>query len=97
MSSGVALGVLMALSLLAAVKVCVIQSDDIIWYSGICRCLDGNVYLWDRNGESLLETLSGHGGGSVNTVAWSPNNHSLASCSDDHTIRIWEIPSSGSA
>ena len=51
---------------------------------------DGNVYVWGRESGVLLEVLSCHGAGSVNSVAWSPKNERmLASCSDK-TIRIWE-------
>lgn len=54
---------------------------------------DGNVYVWHRESGTLLEVLPGHGQGSVNSVAWHPHNDRLfASCSDDHTIRIWEAP-----
>ena len=53
--------------------------------------LDGNVYIWHRETGFLLEVLTGHGEGSVNAVAWNPTNERMfASCSDDHSIRIWE-------
>lgn len=55
--------------------------------------LDGNVYIWHRETAMLLEKLEGHGSGSVNSVVWNPRNERMfATCSDDHTVRIWEAP-----
>ncbi|KAF9246442.1 WD40-repeat-containing domain protein [Melanogaster broomeanus] len=52
---------------------------------------DRNVCVWRRD-TGILEVLPGHGMGSVNSVAWNPQNERMfASCSDDCTIRIWEL------
>ena len=49
------------------------------------------MYVWHRDTGALLENMKGHGFGSVNSVAWNPRDgNMLASCSDDHSIYIWE-------
>ncbi|CAE7110585.1 unnamed protein product [Rhizoctonia solani] len=54
---------------------------------------DQTLYVWKRDTGVLIEVLSGHGNGCVNDVAWNPQNPGLfASCSDDHTIRLWCPP-----
>ncbi|KAL1755957.1 WD40-repeat-containing domain protein [Schizophyllum commune] len=59
---------------------------------------DGKVYLWHRETGALLEVLSGHGTGSVNTVAWNPTRERMfASCSDDCSVFVWEPPPPSSA
>ncbi|SPO23831.1 uncharacterized protein UTRI_03641_B [Ustilago trichophora] len=51
---------------------------------------DAKIYIWHRASGRLIETLSGHDSGSVNAVAWHPKDAlTIASCGDDHTVRIW--------
>ncbi|CAO3608245.1 unnamed protein product [Cunninghamella echinulata] len=54
---------------------------------------DNGVYVWSREHQVLLEVLEGHQG-RVNCVSWYPGQPMMfASASDDHTIRIWGLPS----
>ncbi|OCF74989.1 hypothetical protein I204_03836 [Kwoniella mangroviensis CBS 8886] len=54
---------------------------------------DGHVYVWQGTAPNPIEVLSGHKE-VVNAVAWNPvaARRIFASCSDDHTIRIWQPP-----
>ena len=68
-------------------KMCSCMSGCSEWLS--CACPVLQVYIWHRHGGALLEVLPGHAG-TVNDVAWSPVEPLLfASCSDDHTVRLW--------
>jgi sugar lactone lactonase YvrE len=92
MSFEAASEVLMATSLSVEVKAR-FSFDVPVYITAANITSDGNVYVWHRNTGALLEVLAGHGQGSVNSVAWNPRNERMfASCSDDHTIRIWETP-----
>lgn len=58
---------------------------------------DSKVYIWHRPTGRLIETLSGHENGTVNGVAWHPKDPlTIASCGDDHTVRIWRPGGRGS-
>jgi WD40 repeat protein len=93
MSSGAVLEVSMATLLSVGVKARFFVPCSGLYGNTNIDLLDGNVYVWHRDTGALLEVLSGHGEGSVNSVAWNPRNERMfASCSDDHTIRIWETP-----
>ncbi|GAA6029307.1 hypothetical protein JCM8097_003613 [Rhodosporidiobolus ruineniae] len=59
---------------------------------------DGRIYVYHRHTGQLLHTLTGHGHTTVNAVAWNPappasaRGAMWASCSDDRTVRVWEMP-----
>jgi len=52
--------------------------------------MEGLVKLWDTYGSRCLAELPGHTN-RVRSVAWSSNGSSIASVSDDTTVRIWNI------
>ena len=50
------------------------------------------IKLWDTKDETTLRKLAGHTD-TVNTLAFSPDSKTLASGSDDETIRLWDVDS----
>jgi len=48
------------------------------------------VKVWDLSGAAVLHTLSGHTK-QVNCIAFSADSKSLASGSDDGTVRLWDV------
>lgn len=56
-----------------------------------CGGVDGHIYLWNRETTNLLDVIRGHTS-SVNCVQFNPEQPDMmASCSDDHTVRIWKF------
>ncbi|MDE5097706.1 MAG: hypothetical protein O4861_04905, partial [Trichodesmium sp. St16_bin4-tuft] len=49
------------------------------------------INLWDAVTGELLETLNGHSS-DVFSVVFSQDGRSLASGSNDKTIKIWQVP-----
>lgn len=50
---------------------------------------DSTVQIWDVATQQRIFTYYGHTG-TVNAVAWSPDNIYIASGSDDETVQVWQ-------
>ena len=57
---------------------------------------DAAVKVWDTGTGKLVHTFEGHLAG-ISTVAWSPDGETIASGSDDKSIRLWNVLTVGSA
>ena len=51
---------------------------------------DATIRIWDAGNGKHLQTLEGHLAG-VSTIAWAPDSKTIASGSDDKTIRLWDV------
>lgn len=53
---------------------------------------DRVVKIWSPFTGELIRNLNGHTKG-LSDIAWSSDSVYLASASDDHTVRIWDVDS----
>ena len=53
---------------------------------------DKVVKIWSPFTGELIRNLNGHTKG-LSDISWSPDSVYLASASDDHTVRIWDVDS----
>jgi COMPASS component SWD3 len=56
------------------------------------KAADNVAKIWSPFSGELIRNLNGHTKG-LSDIAWSPNSVYLATASDDHTIRIWDVDS----
>jgi COMPASS component SWD3 len=56
------------------------------------KAADNVAKIWSPFSGELIRNLNRHTKG-LSDVAWSPDSVSLATASDDHTIRIWDVDS----
>jgi len=52
----------------------------------------GTIKIWDADAEKALATLTGHKAGVIQ-LAFSSDGHTLASGSDDGTVKLWNLAS----
>jgi len=56
------------------------------------KAADNVAKIWSPFTGELIRNLTGHTKG-LSDIAWSPDSVYLATASDDHTIRIWDVDS----
>lgn len=57
---------------------------------------DAALKVWDTASGKLIHTFEGHLAG-ISAISWSPDGATVASGSDDKTIRLWSILTVSSA
>lgn len=60
-------------------------SSDFIMSGSDC----GNIFIWDKNSEAIVQWLTGDESGVVNCLEGHPNFPIIASSGLDHDVKIW--------
>lgn len=74
------------------VRAVAVTKDDRLVISGAGGLMgsDTNIRVWDLERGILLRTLAGHSN-RINAVALTPGDRQIVSCSDDKTIKVWNM------
>lgn len=51
---------------------------------------DATIKIWNTATGTLVHTFEGHLAG-ISTISWSPDGETIASGSDDKSIRLWDV------
>eukprot|EP01094_Clydonella_sp_ATCC50884_P023045 TRINITY_DN5422_c0_g1_i1.p1 TRINITY_DN5422_c0_g1~~TRINITY_DN5422_c0_g1_i1.p1 ORF type:complete len:553 (-),score=173.97 TRINITY_DN5422_c0_g1_i1:11-1669(-) len=54
-------------------------------------CDDESIHVFNANAKGMLRKITGHKG-LVRSVRFHPCNTRLLSCSHDHTVKVWDVP-----
>ena len=55
---------------------------------------DATIRIWDLTTNKCIKVLEGHLAG-ISTLAWAPDSKTIASGSDDKSIRLWNTVTVG--